>query len=157
MKASTWPVTIYHNPDCGTSRNTLALIKHAGIEPTVIEYLNAHPSRADLIKLIDQAKLHPRGALRQKGMPYMELGLDDPGITGEAIIDAMLKQPILINRPFVVTPWGTRPCRPSEAVMDILPSVTRPFIKEDGQIVIDEQGRRVQQRRKSSRYCRRRI
>jgi arsenate reductase len=103
MKASTWPVTIYHNPDCGTSRNTLALIKHAGIEPTVIEYLNAHPSRADLIKLIDQAKLHPRGALRQKGMPYMELGLDDPGITGEAIIDAMLKQPILINRPFVVT------------------------------------------------------
>jgi arsenate reductase len=143
MKASDWPVTIYHNPDCGTSRNTLALIRHAGIEPTVVEYLKAPPSRATLVKLIDEATLHPREALRQKGTPYMELGLDNPDITDEAIIDAMLEQPILINRPFVVTPLGTRLCRPSEIVLDILPPVSGPFAKEDGELVIDDQGRRV--------------
>jgi arsenate reductase len=143
MKTSDWPVTIYHNPDCGTSRNTLALIRHAGVEPTVIEYLKAPPSRAALVKLIDQAKLHPRQALRQKETPYLERGLDNPEITDEAIIDAMLEQPILMNRPFVVTPMGTRLCRPSEIVLDILPPVSAPFAKEDGELVIDDQGRRV--------------
>lgn len=143
MNTNAWPVTIYHNPDCGTSRNTLALIRHAGIEPTVIEYLKTPPARAELLELIGQAMLHPRDALRQKGTPYAELGLDDPGITDDAIIDAMLAHPILINRPFVVTPLGTRLCRPSEIVLDILPPVTRPFIKEDGEVVIDDQGRRV--------------
>lgn len=143
MNTGTWPVTIYHNPDCGTSRNTLALIRHAGIEPTVIEYLKTPPSRTELVKLIGQAMLHPRDAMRQKGTPYAELGLDDPGITDDAIIDAMLTYPILINRPFVVTPLGTRLCRPSEIVLDILPSITKPFTKEDGEVVIDDQGQRV--------------
>lgn len=143
MNTNAWPVTIYHNPDCGTSRNTLALIRHAGIEPRVIEYLKTPPARAELLELIGQAMLHPRDALRQKGTPYAELGLDDPGITDDAIIDAMLAHPILINRPFVVTPLGTRLCRPSEIVLDILPPVTRPFTKEDGEVVIDDQGRRV--------------
>lgn len=136
-------VTIYHNPDCGTSRNTLALIRHAGIEPTVIEYLKTPPSRDELIKLIDQAGLRPREALREKGTPFAELGLGDPNVTDEAIIDAMLAHPMLINRPFVVTPMGTRLCRPSEVVLDILPAVAGPFVKEDGEVVIDVQGRRV--------------
>lgn len=143
MNTGALPVTIYHNPDCGTSRNTLALIRHAGIEPTVIEYLKTPPSRAELMKLIGEAMLYPRDAIRQKGTPYAELGLDDFSITDDAIIDAMLAHPILINRPFVVTPLGTRLCRPSEIVLDILPPVTRPFIKEDGEVVIDDQGRRV--------------
>ncbi|WP_243048758.1 arsenate reductase (glutaredoxin) [Dyella sp. RRB7] len=137
------PVTIYHNPDCGTSRNTLALIRHAGIEPTVIEYLQHPPTRERLIQLIDEAMLRPREAVREKGTPFAALGLGEPGVTDEMIIDAMLAHPILINRPFVVTPMGTRLCRPSEVVLDILPPVTRPFTKEDGEVVIDAQGQRV--------------
>lgn len=128
--------TIYHNPDCGTSRNTLALIRHAGIEPTVIEYLKKPPSREQLIKLIDEAMLKPREALREKGTPFAELGLAEVGITDDVILDAMLKHPILINRPFVVTTLGTRLCRPSEAVLDILSPITQPFTKEDGEIIV---------------------
>jgi len=138
-----WPVTIYHNPDCGTSRNTLALIRHAGIEPLVIEYLLTPPTRAELASLIDEAGLRPRDALREKGTPYSELGLSDPKLTDDQLIDAMLAQPILINRPFVKTPKGVRLCRPSERVLDILPAVTAPFQKEDGEVVIDAHGRRV--------------
>lgn len=127
--------TIYHNPDCGTSRNTLGLIRHAGIEPTVIEYLKTPPSRKQLIKLIDEGMLKSREVLREKGTPFADLGLGDAGIPDEAIIDAMLKHPILINRPFVVTARGARLCRPSEAVLDILPPIAQPFTKEDGEIV----------------------
>ncbi|WP_395121390.1 arsenate reductase (glutaredoxin) [Rhodanobacter sp. FW102-FHT14D06] len=127
--------TIYHNPDCGTSRNTLALIRHAGIEPTVIEYLKTPPSREQLLKLIDEAMLKPRETLREKGTPFAELGLGEAGITDDVILDAMLKHPILINRPFVVTALGTRLCRPSEVVLDILPPITQPFTKEDGEVV----------------------
>ncbi|MBN8884090.1 MAG: arsenate reductase (glutaredoxin) [Rudaea sp.] len=137
-----WPVTIYHNPECGTSRNTLALIRHAGIEPTVIEYLKAPPTRATLIRLIEEAMLRPRETLRQKGSPYAELSLDNPGLPDEALIDAMMAHPILINRPFVVTPLGTRLCRPSEVVLDILPPITRPFTKEDGEVVTGNEERR---------------
>ncbi len=137
---ATMQVTIYHNPDCGTSRNTLALIRHAGIEPTVVEYLKTPPTREQLIKLIDEAMLKPREALREKGSPFSELGLGDPGITDAAIIEAMLQHPILINRPFVVSPKGVRLCRPSEVVLDILPPVTKPFVKEDGEVVIDAEG-----------------
>jgi len=128
--------TIYHNPDCGTSRNTLALIRHAGIEVTVIEYLKTPPSREQLIKLIDEAKLTPREALREKGTPFAELGLGEAGITDDVILDAMLTHPILINRPFVVTALGARLCRPSEVVLDILPPITQPFTKEDGEVVV---------------------
>lgn len=135
--------TIYHNPACGTSRNTLALIRHAGIEPTVIEYLRQPPSRERLIELIAAAGLGTREALRQKGTPYAELGLDDPSLSDDQLLDAMMADPVLINRPFVTTPLGTRLCRPSEAVLDILPAVTRPFAKEDGEVVIDQDGRRV--------------
>lgn len=135
--------TIYHNPACGTSRNTLALIRHAGIEPTVIEYLRQPPSRERLIELIAAAGLGTRGALRQKGTPYAELGLDDPSLSDDQLLDAMMADPVLINRPFVTTPLGTRLCRPSEVVLDILPAVTRPFAKEDGEVVIDQDGRRV--------------
>ncbi|RCS30253.1 arsenate reductase (glutaredoxin) [Rhodanobacter denitrificans] len=130
--------TIYHNPDCGTSRNTLALIRHAGIEPTVIEYLKSPPSREQLIKLIDEAMLKPREALREKGTPFAELGLGEAGITDDVILDAMLKHPILINRPFVVTALGARLCRPSEVVLDILPPITQPFTKEDGEVVVSQ-------------------
>jgi arsenate reductase len=133
--------TIYHNPDCGTSRNALALIRHAGVEPTVIEYLKPPSSREQLVMPIDEAMLKPREALREKGTPFAELGLDAPGITDDTLIDAMLKHPILINRPFVVTTLGTRLCRPSEVVLDILPPVTRPFAKEDGEVVIDANGK----------------
>ena len=135
--------TIYHNPACGTSRNTLALIRHAGIEPTVIEYLRQPPSRERLIELIAAAGLGTREALRQKGAPYAELGLDDPSLSDDQLLDAMMADPVLINRPFVTTPLGTRLCRPSEVVLDILPAVTRPFAKEDGEVVIDQDGRRV--------------
>lgn len=135
--------TIYHNPNCGTSRNTLALIRHAGIEPTIIEYLRDPPTRDCLIALITEAGLSVRDVLRQKGTPYAELGLDDPTLSDEQLLDAMLAEPILINRPFVETPMGTRLCRPSEVVLDLLPPVTRPFTKEDGEVVIDENGRRV--------------
>ncbi|MBB6247904.1 arsenate reductase [Rhodanobacter sp. A1T4] len=127
--------TIYHNPACGTSRNTLELIRHAGIEPTIVEYLKHPPSRSLLIKLIADAGLVPRAALREKGTPYAELGLAAPDPSDDALLDAMIAHPILINRPFVVTPLGTRLCRPSEAVIDILPVFARPFIKEDGEVV----------------------
>lgn len=135
--------TIYHNPACGTSRNTLALIRHAGIEPSVIEYLRQPPSRERLIGLIAAAGLGTREALRQKGTPYAELGLDDPSLSDDQLLDAMMADPVLINRPFVTTPLGTRLCRPSEVVLDILPALTRPFAKEDGEVVIDQDGRRV--------------
>ena len=134
---------IYHNPDCGTSRNTLALIRHAGIEPRVIDYRRDPPTRMRLIALIEAAGLRVRDALRQKGTPYLGLGLDDPALSDDDLVDAMLRHPILINRPFVETPLGVRLCRPSERVLDILPPVTRPFAKEDGEVVIDSSGRRV--------------
>ena len=134
---------IYHTPACGTSRNTLALIRHAGIEPQVIEYLRDPPMRARLIELIAGAGLTVREALRQKGTPYLELGLDDPALGDDALLDAMLADPILINRPFVQTSKGVRLCRPSEVVLDLLPPVTFPFTKDDGEVVIDETGRRV--------------
>lgn len=134
---------IYHNPDCGTSRNTLALIRHAGIEPQVVEYLHDPPTRERLVALIADSGLTVREAIRQKGTPYLELGLDDATLGDEALLDAMLAHPVLINRPFVQTPIGTRLCRPSEIVLDLLPPVTRPFAKEDGEVVIDEQGRRL--------------
>lgn len=127
--------TIYHNPACGTSRNTLALIRHAGIEPTVIEYLQDPPTRERLIELITAAGLSVRDTLRQKGTPYAELGLDDPSLTDEQLLDAMLANPILINRPFVITAQGTRLCRPSEVVLEILPPITQPFTKEDGEVI----------------------
>lgn len=136
--------TIYHNPSCGTSRNTLALLRHAGIEPTVVEYLDTPPSREQLRQMIADAGLSVRDAIRQKGTPYLDLGLDDLSLTDEQLLDAMLAHPILINRPFVVTPMGTRLCRPSEAVLDILPaSFAGSFTKEDGEQVLDEHGRRI--------------
>lgn len=139
-------VTIYHNPECGTSRNTLAMIRNAGIEPEVIEYLMTPPSRAQLQQMIAQAGLTVREAIREKGTPYAELGLADPALTDDQLLDAMLAHPILINRPFVVTEHGARLCRPSELVLDILPSPQQgPFTKEDGEVVIDAQGRRVTQ------------
>jgi arsenate reductase len=140
----TMDVTIYHNPECGTSRNTLAMIRNAGIEPTIIEYLKNPPNRDELVKMIADAGLTVRGAIREKGTPYAELGLDNPALTDEQLLDAMLKDPILINRPFVVTPIGTRLARPSEIVLDILPDThKRPFAKEDGEQVLDSQGKRL--------------
>ena len=137
-------VTIYHNPDCGTSRNTLALIRNAGIEPVIIDYLVQPPSLATLRALIAQAGLSVREAIRQKESAYAELGLDAPASTDEQLLDAMLAHPILINRPFVATPLGVRLCRPSELVLDILPQPQRgAFAKEDGEQVIDGQGQRV--------------
>ncbi len=137
-------VIIYHNPACGTSRNTLALIRNAGIEPQVIEYLKTPPSRETLVELIANAGLTVRAALREKGTPFEELGLGDTSLSDEQLLDAMQAHPILLNRPFVKTSLGVRLCRPSELVLDILPaSQTAPFAKEDGEIVIDAQGRRV--------------
>jgi len=136
--------TIYHNPSCGTSRNTLALIRNSGEEPIVIEYLQHPPSREVLIQLIKDAGLTVREAIRQKGTPYAELGLDNPQLSDDLLLDAMLAHPVLINRPFVVTPKGVRLCRPSELVLDILPNPQQgPFTKEDGEVVIDAKGRRV--------------
>src|ERR1700694_496240 len=130
-------ITIYHNPACGTSRNTLALIRNAGIEPEVIEYLKTPPSRATLSRLIKDAGLSVREALREKEKLFAELGLADASLTDEQLLDAMLAHPILINRPFVVTPAGTRLCRPSELLLDILPAPQKgPFSKEDGEVVI---------------------
>ncbi len=129
-------VTIYHNPDCGTSRNTLAMIRQSGEEPEVIEYLKTPPSRARLVELIAAAGLTVREAIRQKDTPYVELGLDDPSLSDDQLLDAMEANPILINRPFVVTPRGVRLARPSEVVLDILPNpLPGPFRKEDGEIV----------------------
>jgi len=138
-------VTIYHNPACGTSRNTLAMIRNAGIEPIVIEYLNTPPDRQTLQAMIRDAGLTVREAIREKGTPYAELGLCDPALTDDQLLDAMLAHPILINRPFVVTELGARLCRPSEVVIDILSSPQQgAFSKEDGEVVIDAQGRKVQ-------------
>ena len=137
-------VTIYHNPDCGTSRNVLALIRNSGEEPTVIEYLKTPPDRATLIVLIAAMGVSARAVLSEKGTPYAELGLGDPQWGDDRLIDFMLQHPILINRPIVVTPLGTRLCRPSEAVLDILPQPQRgAFRKEDGEAVVDAEGRRV--------------
>ena len=136
--------TIYHNPDCGTSRNTLAMIRNAGIEPIVVEYLKTPPSRATLQELIARAGMTVRAAIREKGTPYVSLGLADPALTDDQLLDAMLAHPILINRPFVATPIGVRLCRPSELVLDILASAQQaPFTKEDGQAVIDAAGKRM--------------
>lgn len=136
-------VVIYHNPACGTSRNTLGLIRNAGIEPHVIEYLKCPPSRALLAQLIARAGLTPRQALREKGTPYAELKLDDPALSDDELLDAMIAHPILIQRPLVVTPNGVRICRPSEAVLDLLPPQQGEFRKEDGELVIDASGCRV--------------
>jgi arsenate reductase (glutaredoxin) len=137
-------VIIYHNPDCGTSRNTLAMIRNAGIDPTVIEYLKHPPAREKLVELIAQSGLSVCDALRQKGTPYSELHLDNPALTDDQLLDAMMAHPILINRPFVVTALGVRLCRPSEVVLDILPEPQRgAFTKEDGEVVIDAEGKRV--------------
>jgi arsenate reductase len=136
-------VTIYHNPDCGTSRNTLAMIRNAGIEPEIIEYLNTPPDRKTLKNLIARAGLTVRAALREKGTPYAELGLGNASLSDEQLLDAMMEHPILINRPFVVTPLGVRLCRPSEVVLDILPAEQQgSFAKEDGERVVDSEGRR---------------
>ena len=138
-------VTIYHNPACGTSRNTLDLIRHAGIEPTVIEYLKTPPSKEDLAKMIADSGLSVRQAIREKGTPYEELGLADPALSDDQLLDAMIATPILINRPLVVTEMGTRLCRPSEVVLDILPAdaFTAAFVKENGEAVLDAEGKRL--------------
>ncbi|REG51458.1 arsenate reductase [Paraburkholderia sp. BL6669N2] len=137
-------VTIYHNADCGTSRNTLAMIRNAGIEPEIIEYLKNPPDRDTLKDLIERAGLTVRAALREKGAPNDELGLADTTLSDDQLLDAMLAHPILINRPIVVTPLGVRLCRPSEIVLDILPAGQQcAFAKEDGEQVIDSTGRRV--------------
>ena len=135
--------TIYHNPKCGTSRNTLAMMRNAGVEPEVIEYLQTPPSRERLLALIHEAGLSVRAALRQKEALYTELQLDRPELSDDDLLDAMLAHPILINRPFVVTELGTRLCRPSELVLDLLPSQKGAFSKEDGEAVVDAQGRRI--------------
>jgi arsenate reductase len=137
-------IVIYHNPNCGTSRNTLAVIRHAGIEPHVVEYLKCPPSRALLAQMIARMGVPVRSVLREKGTPFHELGLDNPGLSDDQILDAMIAHPILINRPIVVSPHGVKLCRPSEEVLDLLPD--RPltaFSKEDGEVVIDAQGRRT--------------
>jgi arsenate reductase len=137
-------VTIYHNPDCGTSRNTLALIRNAGVEPTVIDYLKNPPDRATLQSLISRMGIATRELLREKGTPYAALGLGDSRWTDDELLDHMLAHPILINRPIVETSWGVKLCRPSEVVLDILPLPQKaPFAKEDGELVIDSQGHRV--------------
>lgn len=128
-------VTIYHNPACGTSRNTLAMIRQSGVEPVVIEYLKTPPSRETLKELIAAMGVSVRAVLREKGTPYKELGLDDPKWSDDELIDQMLAHPILINRPIVVTPKGTRLCRPSEAVIDLLDHPVGRFVKEDGEVV----------------------
>lgn len=137
-------IIIYHNPDCGTSRNTLGLIRNAGIEPHVIEYLKTPPARALLVQLIERAGMKPRDLLREKGTPHTELGLGDEALPDDVLIDAMMAHPILINRPLVVSPLGVKLCRPSEAVLDLLPSPQRgAFTKEDGERVVDEHGNRI--------------
>ncbi|MGF6228970.1 arsenate reductase [Inquilinus ginsengisoli] len=137
-------VTIYHNPACGTSRNVLGLIRNAGIEPTVVEYLKTPPSRAELADLIRRMGVPVRAVLREKGTPYHELGLDDPALTDDQLLDAMIAHPILINRPIVVTELGVTLARPSEAVLDILPAPQQgEFRKEDGGLVIRPDGHRA--------------
>ena len=137
-------VVIYHNPACGTSRNTLALIRHVGIEPHVVEYLKTPPSRAMILGLVARMGVPLRSLLREKGTPFAELGLGDPDLTDDQFLDAIEAHPLLLNRPIVVSPLGVKLCRPSEAVLDLLPSEDlRPFTKEDGEVVIDAEGRRV--------------
>ena len=137
-------IVIYHNPECGTSRNTLAMIRNAGIEPHVVEYLKTPPVRALLVELIDRAGITPRDLLREKGTPYAELGLGDTSLSDEALVDAMMAHPVLINRPLVVSPLGVKLCRPSEAVLDLLPEPQQgAFAKEDGEQVVDASGQRV--------------
>ena len=142
--SATSDIIIYHNPACGTSRNTLGLIRNAGVEPHVIEYLKTPPSRGELASLIGRMGIPVRDLLRKKGTPYDELKLDDPALTDEQLIDAMMAHPILINRPIVVTPNGVKLCRPSEAVLDILPLPQQgEFRKEDGELVVNAAGQRV--------------
>ena len=140
----TTDIVVYHNPDCGTSRNTLAMIRNAGIEPHVVDYVKTPPSRAMLESLMERAGLSPREVLREKGTPFAELGLGDESLSDTALVDAMMEYPILINRPLVVSPLGVRLCRPSEAVLDILPSPQQgAFTKEDGEQVADVAGKRI--------------
>ncbi|WP_043364519.1 arsenate reductase (glutaredoxin) [Belnapia sp. F-4-1] len=140
----TTDVVIYHNPGCGTSRNTLAMIRNAGIEPHVVEYLKKPLSRGLLLQLMERAGLRPRDLLRQKGTPYAELGLDDMSLMDEQLVDALMEHPILINHPLVVTELGVKLCCPSEAVLDILPLPQQgAFSKEDGEVVVNAEGRRV--------------
>ncbi len=137
-------IIIYHNPDCGTSRNTLGLIRNAGVEPHIIEYLKTPPTRILIMQLVARMGVSLRDILREKTPPYQELGLDNASITDEAILDAIEQYPVLINRPIVVTPWGVKLCRPSEAVLDILPlQHSTSFTKEDGEKVIDIDGKRL--------------
>jgi arsenate reductase len=137
-------IIIYHNPACGTSRNTLAMIRNAGIEPHVIEYLKTPPARALLASLIERMGVSARSVLREKGTPFRELGLGDANLTDAQLLDAMMAHPILINRPIVVSPLGVKLCRPSEAVLELLPNPQQAaFTKEDGERVVDESGRRV--------------
>jgi arsenate reductase (glutaredoxin) len=144
METQGMAITIYHNPACGTSRNTLALIRNAGVEPEVIEYLKTPPSRSTLSRMIKDAGLSVRQAIREKEKLFAELGLADATLADEQLLDAMLAHPVLINRPFVVTPVGTRLCRPSELLLEILTEAQKgPFSKEDGEVVIDGKGNRV--------------
>ncbi len=137
-------VVIYHNPACGTSRNTLALIRHVGIEPHVVEYLKTPPSRATIKELVERMGVPLRSLLREKGAPFAELGLGDPGLTDDQLLDAIEAHPVLLNRPIVVSPLGVKLCRPSEEVLDLLPAKgLKPFTKEDGEVVLDADGRRV--------------
>jgi arsenate reductase (glutaredoxin) len=138
------PITIYHNPECGTSRNTLAMIRQSGVEPVIVEYLKTPPTRETLVALIAAMGVHVRDVIRDKGTPFAELGLDDPALSDSQLIDAMLAHPILMNRPIVVTSKGTRLCRPSQAVLDLLdnPDIG-PFTKDDGEVIIDSDGRRL--------------
>ncbi|QRM30426.1 arsenate reductase (glutaredoxin) [Microvirga sp. VF16] len=136
-------VIIYHNPQCGTSRNTLGLIRNAGIEPHIVEYVKTPPTRLLLRQLIERMGLSVRDVIREKGTPYAELGLDDPSLSDDQLLDAMMAHPVLINRPIVVTPKGVRLCRPSETVIDILPPQQGEFVKEDGEPVVDATGRRI--------------
>ncbi|MBB4007416.1 arsenate reductase (glutaredoxin) [Allorhizobium taibaishanense] len=136
-------IVIYHNPDCGTSRNTLAMIRNAGIEPHVVEYLKTPPSRGLLVQLAARMGAPLSALLREKGTPYAELGLDNPDLSDDQLLDAIAAHPVLINRPIVVSPLGVKLCRPSEEVLDLLPPQRGAFIKEDGEQVVDEHGRRV--------------
>lgn len=137
-------IIIYHNPDCGTSRNTLAMIRNAGLEPHVVEYLKTPPSRDMLVQLIGRMGISVRELLREKGTPYADLGLQDEALSDDALLDAMMEHPILINRPIVVSPIGVKLCRPSEVVLDLLPAPQLgAFAKEDGEAVVDAQGRRL--------------
>jgi arsenate reductase len=137
-------IVIYHNPDCGASRNVLGLIRNAGVEPHVVEYLKTPPARALLKQFIERMGVSVRSVLREKGAPYAELGLGDPSLTDDQLLDAMMAHPILINRPIVVSPLGVKLCRPSEAVLDILPATQQgEFRKEDGELIVDASGNRA--------------